>query len=110
MLRAIDDLELDVPAIDHDLSFILEVNGDTVADSRLDLPDAPIGALGVAHEHAWLEKGVHWDSPVTGGDARRRHGFGADRHRRAAWLAHLSRSDKPDRRDRQRSGTHRAER
>ena len=30
-----------------------------LADHRLDLSEAPVGAVGVAHQHAWLEEFVH---------------------------------------------------
>lgn len=38
---------------------MLEINGNPVTDHRLDLPDAPIGAIGVADAHAWFDQSGH---------------------------------------------------
>ena len=42
--------EPDHSVVNHLLSCIFEIDGDAVADNRLNLSDTPVGALGVTHE------------------------------------------------------------
>jgi hypothetical protein len=50
--------QLDDGPVDENLSGVLEVHGDPVADHRLDLPQSPVGPVGMAHELAGGEHGV----------------------------------------------------
>src|SRR5258708_24180898 len=50
--------KLDHVPVDDDLAGILEVDGDAMADHRLDLADAPVGPARMAHEVAGSEKGI----------------------------------------------------
>lgn len=38
---------------------MLEIHGNLSADVGLDLAKAPVGAIRVAHQHAWLEQRIH---------------------------------------------------
>lgn len=38
---------------------MLEIDGDAIADRRLDLPDAPVRSARVPHPSAWFKKMTH---------------------------------------------------
>ena len=50
--------QLDHVSVDDQLAGILEIDGDAVADHRLDLAQSPVGPLRVAHEVAGRKQGV----------------------------------------------------
>jgi len=54
-----NERKLDPASVDHLFARVLEIDSDPVADARLNLPHAPIGGLGVPHEHPRLKKFIH---------------------------------------------------
>ncbi len=74
-------------------------------DHRLHLPEPPVRAVGVAHQHAGFEELLHVSfavSPMSAPPCQR------DRAQRAGQRPALPRPDKPDGRHRQRAGTARS--
>ncbi len=57
-LRKRDWLQLDHVPVDDELAGILEIDGDAMADHRLDLAQAPVRPPGMTHEIAGREQGV----------------------------------------------------
>lgn len=49
---------MDPKAIYDNLAFIPEVDSDTPRHIALDLPNAPIGLVGMAHQHTGGENGI----------------------------------------------------
>ena len=41
---------------EHDLAFMLEIHGDTLADDRLHLADAPFWTIDMTHQRTDLDK------------------------------------------------------
>lgn len=65
----LDEIERNVVSLENHLAFVLEIDGDAIADQRLDLAKAPVRALGMAHQGADFQKGVchAWVSSAEGG-------------------------------------------
>lgn len=61
--------ECDLVTIDHDLAFLAEVDGDASADVGLDLPLAPFGPVGMAHDGAGGQDGVQIGHGALGAGA-----------------------------------------
>jgi hypothetical protein len=57
-LRRVGWLQLDNVPVDEELAGILEVDGDAMADHRLDLAQPPVGTAGMAHEVAGREQRI----------------------------------------------------
>lgn len=54
-----DGHEVHLRTVEREFALVLEVHGDPAPDVGLDLPEAPVGPVGIADEHAGFKKGVH---------------------------------------------------
>lgn len=55
---------MDLIVMDQLFSGVLEVHGDPVTDDGLDLAEAPVGSVRVAHERAGKEGDGHFDVSI----------------------------------------------
>lgn len=58
-LRSVDKLELNPFRIQHLFARMFEIDRSLAVDGRLHLARAPVGAAGVAHQHAGVQNGAN---------------------------------------------------